>query len=130
MEIEELPPEPEEPKEEPGPQAETPREEPKPQEPVRPRPKGRPRKPDDQLKRPRRPKPEPEPKREAKQEEPKPKEEPKEPKPEPKRELPQEAPKAVDSSHFERYFAQRLSEMQRSGVHAKREKWRSLPFAR
>jgi hypothetical protein len=27
---------------------------------------------------------------------------------------------------FERYFAQRLQELARSGVQAKREKWRSL----
>jgi hypothetical protein len=37
--------------------------------------------------------------------------------------------KPSEPPEFEKYFTQRLQEMARSGVQARREKWRSLPFA-
>ena len=68
-----------------------------------------------------------EPKPEKQKQEPKPKQEqkPRQPKPPPLENM----VKQLEPPEFERYFTQRLQEIARSVVQAKREKWPSLAFA-
>ena len=108
MEIAELPPEqPEEPQEEP--REEPPPEPPQPpEEPPQPKRRGRPRKPDVDLKRPRRvkaPEPEPEP-------------------PEQQELSPAYTDRQLETATW--FFAQQLASLQARSDSARRERWRAL----